>query len=448
MPSKSKKTTWQKIRKLVNDVHLWLGLGSGLIVVAICFSGTVYVFNTELTEAAASHLYKVEPVPGKPRQPADAFIADVERVAGDRVVSVQVPQSGERSYRFNVKKEGDKSRFGTAYMVNPYTGEILGNSTEKNGVKEFMSTMFSLHRWLLLDKVETPIIDGLENRKLGSYISGTATIIFTLGCITGLAIWFPQKLRTWRQGLKIKWRANWKRLNHDLHNTLAFYSLIFLLVMGLTGPQWSFEWYREGLQKTLGTYKPKTEQASPNTGAGTGAGRGGERTRDGGANRGGEPNRGGETNRGSRDVAPTTPMLPIQIAGLLQIGDSELPYAGDYQITLPAKPDAPVSISKTRVGFFAPAAGDRLSIDPVSGKVLKVDIFRDKPLNERVAGSIKALHVGNVYGTFTKILYFLTCLVATSLPVTGTLIWINKLKKKRVVVRKISVTETERPSLA
>ena len=53
------KSNWQKIRKLFNDIHLWLGLSSGLIVIAICFSGTVYVFNTELTEKAAPHLYKV-----------------------------------------------------------------------------------------------------------------------------------------------------------------------------------------------------------------------------------------------------------------------------------------------------------------------------------------------------------------------------------------------------
>ncbi|MGZ5221534.1 MAG: PepSY domain-containing protein, partial [Chitinophagaceae bacterium] len=44
---------------------------------------------------------------------------------------------------------------------------------------------------------------------------------------------------------------------------------------------------------------------------------------------------------------------------------------------------------------------------------------------------IKAIHVGNVYGTLTKIIYFIACLIATSLPITGTMIWLNKLRKKR-----------------
>jgi uncharacterized iron-regulated membrane protein len=238
-----------------------------------------------------------------------------------------------------------------------------------------------------------------------------------LGCITGLIIWFPQKLKHWRQGLKIKWNAGWKRVNHDLHNSLAFYSLIFLLLMGLTGPQWSFEWYRTGLQKTLGTYKPK------------------EAPKEKGGDEKGEKVAGseGKEREGRKDAASDTAALAaiqLSIADYVKEADKLLPYKGNYVITLPADADAKTVISKTKPGFFAPAAGDRITMDPTNGKVVKLDIFKKKPFNERVAGSIKAIHVGNVYGTFTKILYFIACLIATSLPVTGTMIWLNKMKKK------------------
>lgn len=403
------KTKWQRIRKFFNDIHLWLGLSSALIVVAVCFSGTVYVFNTELTEKGAPHLYKVQPVAGQERIPVESLVEKVKQETGGTIASVTIPAELNRTYQFNVKKKEDSTaRGGTTYMVNPYTGTIVGNSKEKNGTKEFMGTMFSLHRWLLLDKVKEPIIDGLENRKLGSMITGWATIIFTLGCITGLIIWFPQKVKHWRQGLKIKWNAGWKRVNHDLHNSLAFYSLIFLLLMGLTGPQWSFEWYRTGLQKTLGTYKPKE---APNGKSG------GER----------------KEGEGKKEAAAdTTDLATVQlsIADYVNEADKVLPYKGNYVITLPADADAKTMITKTKLGFFAPAAGDRITMDPKNGKVVKLDVFKKKPFNERVAGSIKAIHVGNVYGTFTKILYFLACLIATSLPITGTMIWLNKMKKK------------------
>ena len=413
----TRKTTWQKIRKLFNDIHLWLGLSSGLVVIAVCFSGTVYVFNTELTERAAPHLYKVNPVAGKVRMTADSLIEKVKAASGGSIVSVIIPDDLKRTYQFNVKKKGDDSRGGVGYFVNPYTGEIVGNSKEKNGTKEFMSTMFSLHRWLLLDRAEKPIIKGTSNRELGSMITGWATIIFTLGCITGLIIWFPQKIKNWRQGLTVKWRAGWKRVNHDLHNSLAFYALFFLLLMGLTGPQWSFEWYRNGLQKTLGTYKPKDgpKEKLPK----------------------------------SKLPADSLSIASLSIGDYIKEADKVLAYPGNYMITLPADSLATTVISKTKLGFFAPAAADRLTLDQYSGKIIKTDIFRDKPFNERIAGSIKAIHVGNVYGTFTKLIYFLACLIATSLPVTGTMIWLNKLKKKgrrkniSAVQLEVSETETE-----
>ena len=43
---------------------------------------------------------------------------------------------------------------------------------------------------------------------------------------------------------------------------------------------------------------------------------------------------------------------------------------------------------------------------------------------------MKAIHTGEVFGTFSKPLYFIACLLATSLPVTGIIIWLNKRNKK------------------
>ncbi|MFD2919235.1 PepSY-associated TM helix domain-containing protein [Terrimonas rubra] len=399
MSTVKKRSTWQVIRKLANDIHLWLGLASGLIVIAVCFSGTVYVFNTELTERAAPHLYTVKAEPGSTLIPVDSLLQIVQQANPEAsITAITVPAAKDKSYRFAVKKTNDKNSRNVTQFVNPYTGTILGNSNEKNGTKEFMGTMFSLHRWLLLDKIEQPIFKNMTNRELGSMITGWATIIFTLGCITGLIIWFPQKVKYWRQGLKIKWKANWKRVNHDLHNTLAFYALLFLLLMGLTGPQWSFDWYRTGLQKTLGTYQPKAKE---------------------------------QDKKPAKDKVTDSSFTTLHINEYIAAAGKALPYKGDYSISLPEQPVKQVNISKYKTGFFAPAAADKLTIDAVNNSVTKKDIFKDKPFNERVAGSIKAIHVGNVYGMFTKIIYFIACLIATTLPITGTLIWLNKLKTKR-----------------
>ncbi|MNL59158.1 hypothetical protein D3C87_1828610 [compost metagenome] len=95
------------------------------------------------------------------------------------------------------------------------------------------------------------------------------------------------------------------------------------------------------------------------------------------------------------------------------------------------------------MGFFALAASDKIQLDKYNGKTLKVERFEDKKFNEQIAASIRPLHTGEIFGTFSKILYFISCLIATSLPITGTIIWLNKLKKKPAKTAKKTVVSVE-----
>jgi|SRR5690554_3192912 len=399
------KSNWEITRKLFNDIHLWIGLIAGIFVFVICLSGTIYVYNTEIRELASSHLHKVSPESTK----IDIEkLSEIVRIESDaKVTGFTIPSSQSKSYQINTRKEGDNSRGGITYYINPYTGKILGNSKEESKVATFMGSMFSLHRWLLLDKIETPIIGDLPNQKLGSYISGAMTILFTIGLLTGMVIWFPRKIKRWKRGLTIKFNSNWKRINHDIHNSLSLYAFIFLLLMGITGPQWSFEWYRTGLRKALGTYQEIPSSTALAQG-----------TRN-------------SKNADSKEQADKATITLLPISSYLETVNTSFPYEGDIKVTIPAENEDIISVSKFKAGFFTPAAANQIKLRVQDASVQEIMIFKDKPFNERVSGSIKALHVGDVYGQFSKLIYFLACLIATSLPVTGTLIWINKLKKKK-----------------
>lgn len=414
----SSYSIWTRLRKFLNDIHLWVGLASGIFVLLICLSGTIYVFNTEIREFSRPEVFNVEVPENISKLHPEELISIVSSEIGGKVVSLKIPADQEKPHLLTVRepeennpveknvdkkekpaeasKEKSNSSRGVQYMINPYTGQILGNSSEKNAITDFMQLMFSLHRWLLLDRIEEPLIAELPNRTLGSYISGTATILFTLGVLTGVIIWFPRKIRSWKNGLKIKWKGNWKRINYDLHNSLGFYSCILLFLMGITGPQWSFPWYREALRKTLGTYQP---EGAPKL----------------------------ENPKSNYDASKNSKTL--HITDFIDSANQALKYEGDLNIILPADSIATVQINKVKTGFFASPASDKLFLDQYSASILRSDVFRDKPLNERISASIKALHVGDVYGKFSKILYFIACLIATSLPVTGTFIFINKIKK-------------------
>lgn len=392
---------WNYVRKFFNQLHKWAGLTCGIVVVFVCLSGTIYVYNTEIREWADSDRYFVEASGQK--KSLDELKTAVEGELSAEIVGANVYRAENRTVQFQVKKEGEERA--VTYYVNPYTAEILADNSEKTASEEFMGYMFSLHRWLLLDKVEEPILESMGNRDLGRFINGVATLLFLAGVVTGIFIWFPQKLKNWKQGLKIKWSANWKRVNHDLHNTLAFYSLIVLFLMAVTGPFWSYEWYREGWQKTWDIYQaPKPENAQVGVGA--------------------------EKPENPEEAEPLEKPI-VSLDEVVAASNSALAYDGNLRVTLPGKPGGDVSVSKSRTGFFAKAGSDQLTLDPASLEVKEAKLFSDLPVRQQIGRSVKSLHTGEIFGQFTKFLWFVGCLIATSLPITGTLIWWNKHKKKK-----------------
>jgi uncharacterized iron-regulated membrane protein len=396
-------------RKFSNDIHLWLGIASGLVLFVVCLTGTILTFEKEIVEWADAERYEVAVSANATPIPVDQLVTTTEQNLKGKVTGIEIPKAKDAVYRFTVKeKEGKAAKGagpkaekagkpgkpekggkpgqggggggGKTYLINPYTGEVTG--TTKSSTAEFFSTTMGLHRWLLLQDSG------------GKIIVGVATIIFFFLLISGIVLWWPLKLRNWKQGFKIKFSANWKRVNHDLHNTLGFYAFLVLLIMTLTGLCWSFAWYKTGVSNLLGdeVFKQRKEQPMPSDPA----------------------NAGGK----------------ISLATLIAATDKHFTYEGNYRLRFPADSVGSYVVNKTRSGFFVLTAADKIQFDQYTGAILKTERFSDKPFNEQVASSVRSLHLGDIYGTLSKIIYFLACLFATTLPVTGTIIWINKLRKK------------------
>ncbi|MDC6366327.1 MULTISPECIES: PepSY domain-containing protein [Flavobacteriaceae] len=375
------------IRALINDIHLWLGLISGIIIFLVCLSGTILTFEKEIKQLFKEEM-KIEPSGNKAS--LLSLVQDPKIQSKGQLTSITLPSEDHLPYEF-VIKENPKQRRGTSYKINPYTSEVV--APQKTGVDAFMLSMFKLHRWLLLDI------------KWGRPIVGIATIIFLILSLTGIVLWFPKKLK-WKnikKGFKIKTDANWKRINHDLHNTLGFYSCILILIMGITGLCWSFEGYRDGLSSVLGAKVF--------------------------GNRGGQP---------KTDALKNSNAETINLEEAIALANTILDFEGALTVSLPNKKNPVYSFRKIDEKSWSTVAIDRLQID-TSGNIVKKELYGDKPLNVKIASAIRPIHTGEVFGLGSKTLYFLACLIGTSLPITGTIIYINKLKKKRQKKRRKSL---------
>ena len=208
--------------------------------------------------------------------------------------------------------------------------------------------------------------------------------------------------------MSVKWSGNWKRINHDLHNALAFYSILALFIMAVTGPFWSFGWYKTGWPKTWDTYQAPEEEK-----------------------KGELSNEAISPNPVLEDSTQLLEPVLISLDEALAAANKHLTYAGVVKLTFPEDPEGDLAVSKSRTGFFARAGADQLKLNAQTLELKEKVLFGDLPWRQQVGKSVKALHTGEIFGQFTKFLWAIACAVATSLPITGTMIWLNKRKKKR-----------------
>ncbi|MDE1190951.1 MAG: PepSY-associated TM helix domain-containing protein [Arachidicoccus sp.] len=392
-----KKGKEYNFKKICNNIHLWLGIASAIVLFVVCLTGTIFVFHTEIEKLLYPKWFSAKSGAAKMQTP-DALIEKVEKVTDGKVVSFIIPSSKDEVWLFSIKgkskKNGsfdklpktstdDKVRAekNKVFYVNPYTGAITGIGKSPAG--KFFVTIENIHRWFFIGK------------PAGKAVGGSAALIFILLIISGVVIWFPKKLKHWREGFKIKFSANWKRVNFDLHRAFGAYVFPVILLSAITGPSWSFEWYRSVTSKVLNKEVLKKEKAL------------------------------------SLGDTVNAKALRATYTQILDTVESYIPANGTTLINIPGNKSSAVSIIKTHTGFCSLAAIDNIQINPYSGKVLKLSLFSDLSLGKKIATVFRAIHVGEIFGTLTKIIYFLACLLATSLPITGILIWLNKLKKPK-----------------
>ena len=433
------------LRRFFYQLHLWLGVVSGLILFVVCLSGSLYVFREEVRRAVAPEQFYVE-ASAEQRLSADELVAKVEAAKpGKKVGSLTLPESPTRTVAVVLndapkkdekgpkgegqregkggekggakpekggekagqkpqdagkgggKPQGGKPR-GEMIYVNPYTGEIVGDG--KTSVDEFFGFLMKLHRWLCLPT------------EIGRPIVGVATIIYVVISLSGLILWLPRtaaawrRKSTWKLALNVRFRRGGWPLVFDAHNALGFYTLLPALILALTGLCWSFGWYRDAAGSLLGEapFKAKTEKPEEIS-------------------------------------LPDGPTHPASLEDLIAKHNRLDPGAGDVAISLPQDPETTATtIQKGRVGgFFALNVknktqwnrpdGTVVSVERY-GKTVEVERFADKPFGAKIASSIRGLHLGEITGLSSKILAFLVCLIATSFPATGVALWIHKLRAR------------------
>lgn len=395
------------MKTLFRNIHLYLSLVAGLVIMIACLTGAILVFEKELQEIFNQERYYVEN-PGKrleitqlvdavAKQQPEAKLASVRLYTNPLKtveVGITIPEKDKDSGEKKAPKEKGKtekekiSQSGTlkpthiAY-VNPYTAQVIEVHSPK---KSFFTKTMALHRWLLG-----------SNGGIGKYIVGVSTFLFMFILISGVILWWPKTRRIFLQRINVKWDGNWKRLNHDLHLVFGFYSAIFLFIFAFTAMSWSFEWFNKGIYKVTNT--------SP--------------------------------------ILPDPPLSnydadnsPITIDDAFIAASSVAQQSVYYQLLIP-KDSVSVFTVVTLPANVRPNEADTYYIDQFSGKIAGELKHADRNLGQRLRTNIKPLHTASIFGIPSKIIGFIVCLLGCTFPVTGIIMWLNRLKTEKRTLKRI-----------
>jgi uncharacterized iron-regulated membrane protein len=206
------------VRKALFQVHLWTGIGVGLYVLLISVSGSVLVYRVELFRAFSKPTIVVPS--GDRLTPEDLKQAAERAYPGYRVADVWQSRNLNQAAEITLERgKGKRLR-----LFHPYTGEDLGNK---------LGAGYRVTQWLL------DLHDNLLYGDNGRLVNGAGGMFVIVLCLTGVVIWWPG-IKNWRRSLTIEWKANWKRLNWDLHSAVGFWTIAFVFLWGISGVYLAF----------------------------------------------------------------------------------------------------------------------------------------------------------------------------------------------------------------
>jgi len=371
-------------RKVNDFLHLWLGLISGVIVLIVCLTGCIWVFNEEITLLL------------EPERRVDVQSKSILSPSRIEKIATGVFPGEKLSYANYQQGQAIDVGLGDweadlqySLKLHPYTGKVISTATHQKDEIIFFEWILSGHRFLWMPY------------EIGRPIVNYATMTFVVLLITGLIWWYPKK---WTQStrdksFKIKWDGSLKRVNLDLHNVLGFYALLFLLAIALTGMVWGIEWYNKGLYWTTSGGKTLPEFKRMNS-----------------------------DSLQLNKFYTASQALDNAWNKVTAIHPDAQGFYYGFPDRADAKSTIDITVYPTKGQFYNSQSYifDRHTLRRLEGHLVYDAAYSSAPFGTKLRKLNYDIHVGSILGFPGKVLAFLSSLIGASLPVTGFIIWWNR----------------------
>ncbi len=258
---------------------------------------------------------------------------------------------------------------GKTKYYHPENGRFLGNASASI---VFFEKLLEFHRTLFIPKI-------------GKYVTGTSTLVFLLMILaSGIYIWSKNYGSNLKEGFRLKWNSKRKKFNFDLHKVLGIGFFVPLLIIAFTGAYFTYNSYYKKALSIL-----DRERVAP-----------------------------------SKQTATITSFNEA----LLHSDESYALWAIYYPQN--ANEDYRFRYIKNR--YIVP--GLRKTKEQIlitdHGMTTLAD-YGNSTLSNRIAAQFYPIHIGEIAGTFGRILVFISGLVPITLYITGIRIYLSKKRRRK-----------------
>lgn len=238
-------------RAALFQIHLWVGLILGIYICVIGASGSIIVFEDELTRLTRPELFR--PFPENETalyESLPEILADVKNRYPDFELSgILFPIDSEPALQFQgfLRTPMRQNEFLNVY-VDPATGRVLGSTNH--------------HFWLTrVRELHVRLLAG----RAGLILNGCGGILLAILSGTGGVIWW-RGIRRWHRAFRVDLRRKWSRINFDLHSAIGVWLIVFVAMWAISGVYFvwpnTFVSILDRLTPTRGALRP-TVQTRP-----------------------------------------------------------------------------------------------------------------------------------------------------------------------------------------
>ena len=369
----------KKLRKIIFWCHLPVGVTAGVVILIMCVTGVLLSYEKQITSWADTKGYRAAPpTPETPHLPVETLIAKARELRGATPTAITLKSDSSAPAEIAFGRE-------TTLFVNPYTGAILGEGSQKT--RNFFRVVTDWHRWLGAKG---------DNRNVARAITGACNLGFLFLVASGFYLWWP---RTWnrkalrsvtwfRRGLPSKARDfNW-------HNVIGFWSAVPLFIVVLSAVVISYTWAGNLVYRIAGETPPAPRANQPPPASGS-----------------------------NKENIPQSDNLNSAWARAKQ-------QVNDWQsisMQLPTAASAPLTFNIDRGNGGQPQKRAQLVLDRATNNVIRWEPFSTYTRGRQLRSILRFAHTGEVIGAAGQTIAAVVSAGGAVLVITGLALAIRRL---------------------